>query len=143
MGEKIIIFLILFSFIISVNSVWAKFPDDLPGPHLMPDDKFYFLKLTYEKVVLFLTFNLAKKAERYKTFAEKRLYEGQQMIIEGKQELADKQGELYKYYLNKAKETLEKAIQKAMEKKKEELAKELQLRAEEIKSKLSESFKLW
>jgi len=143
MEEKIIIFLILFSFMVSTNTVWAKFPDDLPGPHLMPDDKFYFLKLAYEKVVLFLTFNLAKKAERYKTFAEKRLYEGQQMIKEGKQELADKQEELYKYYLNKAKETLEKAIQKAMEKKKEELAKELQLRAEEIKNKLSESFKLW
>jgi hypothetical protein len=143
MGEKIIIFLILFSFMVSTNTVWAKFPDDLPGPHLMPDDKFYFLKLAYEKVVLFLTFNLAKKAERYKTFAEKRLYEGQQMVKEGKQELADKQEELYKYYLNKAKETLEKAIQKAMEKKKEELAKELQLRAEEIKNKLSESFKLW
>jgi hypothetical protein len=143
MGEKIIIFLILFSFMVSTNTVWAKFHDYLPGPHLMPDDKFYFLKLAYEKVVLFLTFNLAKKAERYKTFAEKRLYEGQQMVKEGKQELADKQEELYKYYLNKAKETLEKAIQKAMEKKKEELAKELQLRAEEIKNKLSESFKLW
>ena len=141
--EKIIISIIILGFFFSTNFAWAKFPDDLPGPHLMPDNKFYFLKLAYEKVVLFLTFNLAKKAERYKTFAEKRLYEGQQMIKEGKQELANKQEELYKYYLNKAKETLEKAIQKAMDKKKEELANQLRLQVEEIKNKLSESIKLW
>ncbi|PJE57548.1 MAG: hypothetical protein COU82_01410 [Candidatus Portnoybacteria bacterium CG10_big_fil_rev_8_21_14_0_10_38_18] len=141
--KKIIIAVIIAGCFFSTNFAWAKFPDDLPGPHLMPDDKFYFLKLAYEKVVLFLTFNLAKKAERYKTFAEKRLYEGQQMIKEGKQELVDKQQELYKYYLNKAQEALEKAIQKAMAKKKEELVKQLQLQAEDIKNKLKESFKIW
>ena len=143
MKRKIIISLILFSFIVSTNSDLAKFPDDLPGPHLMPDNKLYFLKIWYEKVVIFFTFNVVKRAERYKTFAEKRYYEGQEMIKKGKEDLAVKQEELYKYYLNKAKETLEKAIQKAMEKKKEQLAQELQKKVEEIKNKLTESIKLW
>jgi len=109
----------------------------------MPDSKLYFLKIWWEKIVVFFTFDLAKKAEKYKTFAEKRAYEGKEMIKQGRQDLADKQKELYKYYLNKAKETLEKAIQKAMEKKKEELAKELETRVDEIKNKLKESFKIW
>ena len=143
MRTKVIISLILFSFIVSTNSVLAKFPDDLPGPHLMPDDKFYFIKLAYEKVVLFLTFNLVKKAERYKTFAEKRFDEGQEMIKRWKEELANKQEELYKYYLNKAKDTLEKAIQKAMARKKEELTGQLQTQLEDIKIKIQESFKVW
>jgi len=142
MTKKIVIAGIITGFFFSTNFAWAKFPDDLPGPHVMPDSPFYFLKLAYEKVVLFLTFNLAKKAERYKIFAQKRLYEAQQMVKEGKQDLANKQQELYKYYLNKAKTVLEKAIQKAMAKKKEELVKQLQLQVEDIKNKLKESIKL-
>lgn len=143
MMRKIIIFLILFSFIISTNFAWAKFPDDLPGPHLMPDNKLYFLKIWYEKIVVFFTFNLAKKAEKYKIFAEKRAYEAKEMIKEGKKDLALKQEELYRYYLNKAYDALEKAIQKAMAKKKEGLVKELQKQVEDIKIKLKESFKVW
>ena len=141
--NKIIIAVIIFGFFISANFAWAKFPDDLPGPHLMPDNKLYFLKIWYEKIVVFFTFNVAKKAEKYKTFAEKRVYEGKEMIKKGKQDLADKQKELYKYYLNKAEKALEKAIQKAMEKKKEEVAKELEKQVEDIKNKLKESFKIW
>lgn len=116
--RKIVIAGIIAGFFISANFAWAKFPDDLPGPHLMPDSPFYFLKIWYEKVVIFFTFNVAKKAERYKTFAEKRLYEGQQMIKEGKQDLANKEKDLYKYYLNKAQTALEKAIQKPWKKRK-------------------------
>jgi gas vesicle protein len=140
--KKIIISIIILGFFFSTNFAWAKFPDDLPGPHLMPDNKLYFLKLWYEKVVIFFTFNVAKKADKYKTFAEKRLYEGQQMIKEGKQDLANKEKDLYKYYLNKAQTVLEKAIQKAMEKKKEQVAQELQKTLEDIKNKLKESIKL-
>ena len=141
--RKIIIAIIIGGLFFSTNSAWARFPDDLPGPHLMPDSKLYFLKIWYEKIVLFFTLDLTKKAERYRTFAEKRLYEAEEMIKKGKQELANKQKELYKYYLNKAQEKLEKAIQKAMEKKKEELAKELQKQVEDIKNKLKESIKIW
>jgi len=140
--KKIIISIIILGFFFSTNFAWAKFPDDLPGPHLMPDNKLYFLKLWYEKVVIFFTFNLAKRAERYKTFAEKRLYEGREMIKEEKQDLADKQESLYKYYLNKAQSALEKAIQKAMVKKKEQVVQELQKTLEDIKNKLKESIKL-
>ncbi len=140
--EKIIISVIIAGFFFSTNFAWAKFPDDLPGPHLMPDNTFYFLKIWYEKVVIFFTFDLVKRAERYKTFAEKRLYEGQEMIREGKQELAQKQEGLYKYYLNKAQAALEKAIQKAIAKKKEQVAQELQKTLEDIKNKLKESIRL-
>jgi len=152
MMKKIIISIIIFGFFFSPiyfganlprrSVAKAGFPDDLPGPHLMPDSPFYFLKIWYEKVVIFFTFNLAKRAERYKTFAEKRLYEGQEMIKEGKQDLANKEKDLYKYYLNKAQSALEKAIQKAMEKKKEQVAQELQKTLEDIKNKLKESIKL-
>lgn len=141
--KKIIISVIIVGFFFSTNFAWAKFPDDLPGPHLMPDSKLYFLKIWYEKIVVFFTFDLAKKAEKYRIFAEKRVYEGKEMIKKGKQELADKQKELYKYYLNKAEKALEKAIQKAMAKKKEEAAKELEKQVEDIKNKLKESFKIW
>ena len=72
------------------NSALAKFPDDLPGPEIMPDSVFYFLKIWYEKIVLFFTFNLEKKAEKYKIFAEKRAYEIKQLITKGKGDLAEK-----------------------------------------------------
>ena len=140
--KKIIIAVIILGCFISNNFAWAKFPDDLPGPHLMPDSKLYFLKIWWEKIVVFFTFDLAKKAEKYKTFAAKRAYEAKEMIKKGKQDLADKQKELYRYYLNKAQEKLEKAIQKAMEKKKEDLKKDLEKQVEDIKIKLKQSFKL-
>jgi hypothetical protein len=82
--KKIIIGLIIFSLFLPVyfgaslprrSAARAGFPDDLPVFSAMPDSPFYFLKIWYEKVVIFFTFNLSKKAERYTTFAEKRAYE--------------------------------------------------------------------
>lgn len=136
--KKIIIFLILFGFLISTKSVLAKFPDDLPGPHLMPDSKLYFLKLWYEKIVLFFTFDAVKRAEKYKTFAEKRAYEIRKMIEEGKADLVEKPKKIYQSYLDKAQEILEKAIKKAVDRRKEELKQELEKKIEEIKSKFKE-----
>jgi hypothetical protein len=140
--KKIIIGLIILGLFMPSAAALAKFPDDLPVFSAMPDSVFYFLKIWYEKVVLFFTFDLVARAERYKTFAEKRAYEADEMIKEGKPELAAKLEETYKFYLNKAKEALEKAIQKAIEKQKEELKQELDKKVEEIMNKLKESIHL-
>ncbi len=149
--KKIIIGLIIFGLFVPVyfganlphrSVAQAGFPDDLPVFSAMPDSPFYFLKIWYEKVVIFFTFDLAKRAERYTTFAEKRAYEAEEMVKEGKIDLAAKLEETYKSYLNKAKEALEKAIQKAIDKKKEELKRELDKKVEEIMNKLKESINL-
>lgn len=141
--KKIIILVLIVMFFISTSRVLAKFPDELPGPKIMPDSPFYFLKIWYEKIVLFFTFDAVKKVEKYKTFAEKRAYEAKEMIIKGKNELAEKQKELYNLYLNKAKQKLEKMLQKAIEQGKGELKKELEKKVEEIKNKLIEGVNLW
>ena len=153
--KKIIIGLIIGVFILTLiplrvdpprvgspSRVEARFPDDLPVFSAMPDSPFYFLKIWYEKVVIFFTFNLIKRAERYKAFAEKRAYEADEMIKEGKTDLARKAEEAYRFYLNKAKETLEKAIQKAVEKKKEQLKQELDRKVEEVMNKIRQSINL-
>lgn len=127
----------------SPSRVEAGFPDDLPGPSVMPDSPFYFLKIWYEKIVLFFTFDAVKKVEKYKTFAEKRAYEIKEMIERGKEDLAEKPKEIYKSYLNKALNKLEGLIKKATERKKEELRQELEKKVEEIKNKLKQAIKIW
>jgi len=140
--KKIIISVIIFGLFMPSAMALAKFPDDLPFVSAMPDSPFYFLKIWYEKVIIFFTFDLATRAERYRAFAEKRAYEAEVMMKEGKVDLAAKLEETYKSYLNKAKETLERAIQKAIDKKKEELKQELDKKVEEIMNKLKESINL-
>jgi thymidylate kinase len=141
--EKILILIPILILIFSAGSVQAKFPDDLPGPQIMPDSSFYFLKIWYEKIVLFFTFDVVKKAERYKTFAEKRAYEAKEMFKQGKDELAEKTKEIYKSYLDKARERLEKAVQKAMRQGREKLQQELEQKVDEIKNKIKEAVNLW
>ncbi|MDP2934455.1 MAG: DUF5667 domain-containing protein [bacterium] len=149
--KKIIIIVIIFGLFIPVyfgaslprrSAAQAGFPDDLPIFSAMPDNVFYFLKIWYEKIVIFFTFDLVKRAERYTTFAEKRAYEAEEMVKEGKVDLAAKVEETYKSYLNKAKEALEKAIQKAIDKKKEALKQELDKKVEDVMNKLKESINL-
>ena len=141
--KKIIILIIISVFLFSGLKVQAKLSDDLPGLEIMPDSPFYFLKIWYEKIILFFTFDSTKKAERYKTFAEKRIYEIKKMLEKGKESLAKKSEKIYKSYLNKAKKELEKAIRKAVEQKKEDLKQELERKAEEIKIKIEETINLW
>lgn len=136
-----IVFIIIFSFTFA-NVAEAKFPDDLPGPKVMPDSPFYFLKIWYEKFILFFTFDAVKKADKYKTFAEKRAYEIKEMLAKGKNDLVKKLKDAYKSSLNKAKEKLEKAINKAVEQKRQELKQELERKLDEIKLRLIESINL-
>jgi len=141
--KKIIICVIILGLFIPSAAALAKFPDDLPFFHAMPDSPFYFLKIWWEKIVLFFTFDVTAKAERYKTFAEKRAAEAQEMMKEGKPYLAQKAKEMYASYLNKAKAELQIAIQKAIDKQKEELVKQLEQKVDEITNQIKESVKLW
>ena len=149
MMKKLLVITSFVLFLISATNIQACLPigmasvlDELPGPEVMPDSPFYFLKIWYEKIVLFFTFSTTKKAEKYKIFAEKRIYEIKKMTDKGRQDLAEKVKEVYKSYLNKAQEKLEKAIRKALEQKKEELMRELEKKIEEIKIKIKETINL-
>ena len=125
-----------------VARVEAGFPNDLPGPKISPDSKLYFLKIWWEKIVIFFTFDPVKRAEKYKIFAEKRAYEAKEMLLKGKTGLADKLKEVYTAYLNKAKDALNKAIQKAVDRGKESLKQQLEKMVDDIMNKIKEGIKL-
>lgn len=140
--KKVIVILIFLGFVVSANHVLAAFPNDLPGPKISPDSKLYFLKIWWEKIVIFFTLDPVKRAEKYKVFAEKRAYEAKEMLLKGKTGLADKLKEVYTAYLNKAKDALNKAIQKAVDKGKESLRQQLEKMVDDIMNKIKEGIKL-
>jgi len=121
--NKFLIIFIVIGFLFAAN-VQASILDKLPIPDIMPDDPLYVLKTWYEKALLFISFGDTKKAERYSKLAGERLNEAEQMIKEGKEELAEKALAEYEIYLNKAlgkadelkQQAVESAKQKAKEK---------------------------
>jgi len=113
--RKIIILIIILIIIFSTNSVWAKFPNELPGPEVMPDSPFYFLKIWYEKIITFISFGDVKKAERYSKLAERRLYEAEKMAEKGKDKLVQKLLEEYEKNLSKALSRVEEIKKQAEE----------------------------
>jgi DNA-binding transcriptional regulator YbjK len=125
-----------------VARVEAGFPNDLPGPKISPDSKLYFLKIWWEKLVLFFTFDAESRAERYKIFAEKRAAEVKEMIVKGKPAIAEKLKTVYQTYLNKAKDALNKAIQKAIDKQKENLKQQLEKKLDDIMQKIKDSLSI-
>jgi hypothetical protein len=132
-----ILFIIAIStlFLSSATSIQAGILDELPGPEVMPDSPFYFLKIWYEKVITFISFGNIKKAERYSRLAERRLYEAEKMAEKGKEELTKRLLEEYEKHLNKA---LDKAreIKKQAEEKAKEKTKE---KIKQVFEKISES----
>jgi len=140
---KIIISVIILGLFLPGAVALAKFPDDLPIFHAMPDSHFYFLKIWWEKIVLFFTFDVTAKAGRYQTYAQKRAYEAQEMLKEGKGDLAQKAKDMYTSYLNKAKDALGKAIKKAVDKQKEELVNQLEQKVNEITNQIKANINLW
>jgi len=132
--RNFIIFLIIVFIVLMFLGIKGKLPSVLPIK-IAPDSKLYFLETWYEKMVLFFTFfDPEQKAEQYRIYAEKRLDEAQELIVEGKNDLAQKKQELYKYYLGKAKDALEQAIQRAIRRGEEELIDQLNKKIEEIKN---------
>lgn len=137
--KKAIIFIVLIGFLVSASNVLAAFPNDLPGPKISPDSKLYFLKIWWEKLVIFFTFDAEKRAERYQAFAEKRVAEAKEMLSKGNVTLAEKLKGVYESYLNKAKDALNKAIQKAIDKQKEALRQRLEQELDELMEKIKDS----
>jgi hypothetical protein len=132
--KKFIILLVIVFIVLIFLGIKGKLPSVLPIK-IVPDSKLYFLETWYEKMVLFFTFfDPEQKAEQYRIYAEKRLDEAQELMVKGKSDLAQKKQELYKYYLGKAKDALEQAIQKAIRRGEEELIDRLNKKIEEIKN---------
>jgi len=100
------------------------------------------LKIWWEKIVLFFTFDAAKRAEKYQLYAEEKAKQAEKMVVDGKPAIAEKLKNIYETYLNKAKDILNKAIQKAVEKGKEEMKQRLEKMIEDLMNKIKESIKL-
>jgi len=139
--RRFILFLFFAIVIFLVVSALTPFPENYLSK-LMPDNKLYFLKIWHEKSVIFFTFDVAKRADKYREFAEERAYEAQEMVGQGKIELAEKLNEVYKNYLNKAEEAMKRAIEKAIRQGEEELQKELEEKVDDIMNKIKEGIKL-
>lgn len=131
--KKLVVLLVIAFAVFVTLGIMGKLPNDLPIKIAL-DSKFYFLEIWYEKLIISFTFNLEERAEKYRIYAEKRLDEAQELIAEGKDDLAQKKQELYKYFLNKAKDALNQMVQKAIKKGEEELIDRLNKKIEEIKN---------
>ncbi len=119
--------LLVFIIIFSTNFVEAGSFEikNLPGPEIMPDSPFYFLKIWYEKIITFFNFNDLNKAERYSELAERRLYEAERMAKKGKTDLVEKLIESYNKFINKAIQKIEKVRQQGQKEANQGLTKEL------------------
>lgn len=135
--KKIIVFIILLGFVIGASHVSASFSDNFK-----PDSKLYFLKIWWEKIVLFFTFDATKRAEKYQLYAEEKAEQIEEMVAGGKPAIAEKLKSIYETYLNKAKDVLNKAIQKAIDKGKENLKQQLEKMVEDLMDKIKEGIKL-
>ncbi len=80
----------------------------LPYPGILPDNILYPLKMVRDRILLFLTFDPVKKAEKLLLFADKRVNAARSLIEGGKIELGIST-------LTKAEKYLERAINQAEE----------------------------
>jgi len=135
--KRAIILIVLLGFIIGASHVSASFSDNFK-----PDSKLYFLKIWWEKIVLFFTFDATKRAEKYQTYAEEKAKEIEEMVAGGKPAIAEKLKSIYETYLNKAKDLLDKAIQKAIDKGKESLKQQLEKMVDDLMNKIKEGIKI-
>ena len=139
----IIIFILLFMPVVNNQAglpalalAKAGILDKIPKPEIMPDNSLYILKIWYEKIITFISFGDAKKAERYSKLAEERLQEAEQMAQRGKQELTDRALKEYEKYLDKAlakaDELKKQAIEEAKKQAKEQAKKEINQAIEKV-----------
>lgn len=98
--------LILFLFA-SVSLAQAK---DTVDPGLTPDHPLYFLKTIFEKVKLFLTFDLKEKAKLLGKLVETKLAEAQVMLEKGKAEEAEKALDAYSDYMRTMSDVVGEAV---------------------------------
>lgn len=83
----------------------------LPYPGILPDNILYPLKMVRDKILLFLTFDPVKKAERLLLFADKRVNAAKSLIEGGKVELGISTMTKGEKYLEQAIAQAEKAKQ--------------------------------
>ncbi len=83
--------------------------NELPEPGMLPDSPFYFLKNWLEALGTLLTFDEAKKAERFLDLAERRLAEANALADKGKPEIAERAVERYREQLGRAMQKAEQA----------------------------------
>lgn len=85
---------------------------ELPKAGILPDSKLFSLKLWWEDVQRFFTFDTVKKAELEANLAMKRMAEAEKMIEKGKPELAEKHLMQFRNRLAAAFEKTEEASEK-------------------------------
>lgn len=138
-NKNILIIIISILFLISAIDIQAAVSDGLPGPEVMPDSGFYFLKIWYEKIITFFSFGDARKAERYSKLAERRLYEAEKMAVKGKEQLTKTLLEKYEKNLDKALARIEEMKKEAGKKIKEKAKNKLQEKIDKVLESISES----
>lgn len=76
--------------------------NDLPGPGMLPDHPFYFLKSSAEGIRTFFTFGELARADRALSLAERRLSEADVLITLGNPEKAEDALDRYGEQLDRA-----------------------------------------
>jgi len=87
--KKIVVVLILVSFLLPTASLMAQEPKYLVRPGILPDSKIYWLDVLGEEVRYFLTFGKIQKADYKMKVAEERLSELKALYEEGVEEYTD------------------------------------------------------
>jgi len=137
--RKIIIITICVLFFLTAVNVQASFVDKLPELNIMPDNPFYFLRVWYEKIITFISFGDAKKAERYNELAQKRLQQAEEMAKKGKEKITNKLLKEYEKLLDKALKKADQLKKRAEEKVKEKIKQEAKKKLDQVVEKVSES----
>ncbi len=137
MKKFLIIFII--SGVLFAANAQASILDKLPKADILPDNPLYVLKIWYEKIITFISFGDAKKAERYSKLAEERLKEAEQMAQKGKQELTDKALKEYQKFLDKALAKADEMKKQALEDVKKQATEKAKQTFNQAIEKVSES----
>jgi hypothetical protein len=85
----------------------ASAQEELPSPGLLPDHPFYEVKMWWEDVRMFFTFNSKDKAKLHLEFASIRLAEVNEMIKKNKTKFIQELLEDYKKELNETEDKVE------------------------------------
>lgn len=95
--QKVLAFTLVLFLFASVSPAQAE---ETVDPGLLPDHPLYFLKTIFEKVKLFLTFDLEEKAKLLGKLVETKLEETEVMLKKGKAKEAQKSLDAYLDYMS-------------------------------------------
>ncbi len=131
MSNKIA-FIIIIGLLLTCAPARAGFLGNLPKINILPNSPLYVVKIWYEKILVFISFGDAKKAERYSKLAEEKLNEAQKMAERGKDDLTKKLLSEYEKYFNLAMEKTKIIQQKALESAKQKAREKLNQTIENV-----------